>query len=111
MLSTPGGTSSRLAIQRGVISAATLMFITAIWCSIASWDTMLRSAGSARRPVTNRVSANGAAVDVDRLAGDERRGRRGQPHRGGGDVGRTAPTAEWDTPRHLGAELRGGALG
>ena len=33
MLSTPGGTSSRLAIQRGVISAATLMFITAIWCS------------------------------------------------------------------------------
>ncbi len=30
MLSTPSGTTSRLAIQRVVISAATLMFITAI---------------------------------------------------------------------------------
>ena len=43
MLSTPVGTSSRRAIQRVVISAATLMFITAIWWSISSSDTMLRT--------------------------------------------------------------------
>ena len=35
MLSTPSGVFSRLAIQRVVISAATLMFITAIWWSIS----------------------------------------------------------------------------
>ena len=40
MLSTPSGTSSRRAIQRVVISAATLMFITAIWWPISSSDTM-----------------------------------------------------------------------
>ena len=39
MLSTPGGTLSRRAIQRVVISAATLMFITAIWWSMSSSDS------------------------------------------------------------------------
>src|SRR4051794_23238080 len=104
MLSTPSAALSRLAIQRVVISAATLMFITAIWWSMPSSDTTARSAGSARRPVTNSVSANCATVDVDRLTGDEAGGRRCQPHRCVRHVLRPAPAAQRRAPRDLRVE-------
>jgi len=53
---TPSGTSRRLAIQAGVMSAATVIFITATSCSNGSSArrSVSRSAGAASLPVTNR---------------------------------------------------------
>ena len=53
---TPGGTSSRRAIQSAVISAATVIFITATSYSNGrpARSSVPRSAGAASLPVTKR---------------------------------------------------------
>ena len=53
---TSGGTSSRLAIQSAVISAATVIFMTATSYSNGSSArrSVACSAGAASLPVTNR---------------------------------------------------------
>src|SRR4029077_14967369 len=100
---------ARRAIQRGALSRATWMFITATWCGTARSASTARSPGSASRPVTNSVSGNDAAVHVDRLAGAELRGGGGQPDRGAGHVVRRPPAAQRRVLRHRGAERRVGA--
>ena len=60
---TPGGTSSRRAIQAVVISAATVIFMTATSYSNGSSAraSVARSAGAASLPVTNRYRSATAA--------------------------------------------------